>query len=183
MHITDRLKSARHLQSNDDTEDLAMFDAWKVDIKVKATAAARLAVKQELDTHESTVAKYHAETEASYAKRDAAIALQVAAEEKTTAMGKSLKIVKDNWSTTKSALAKGAEEYKSQLIVEQLKLEELNLYAAHVEGQLSEAVKAPKVVPQPIIKPTPVPDFVFTKTNVGMDGLATEWTATPKRLN
>jgi len=183
MHITDRLKSARNLQTSHESEDMTMFDAWKTDINSRALSDARLAVKQELDTHESTVAKHIAQVEAAETKRDAAIALQVAAEAKAVSLEKSLKLVKENWSTTKANLASNAEGYESKMTDEYLKHEQLKISNADLQGQLSQALKAPKAAPQPIIKPTVIPDFVFKKTQTGMDGLATEWTATPKRLN
>ena len=183
MHIKNRLAIAR-AGKPDDTPDINMFKAWEEDIRQTATKDARLAVKQELDTHESVVGQYKAQAQAAEAQRDSAVTKQTAVEtitgEKIAALEKSLAVVKSNWDATKEALKAAAlvrNTKASNLVDEQLKTQQLMIQLAEIQGELAASRR-----PAAVVSPTVIPEFEFTPTR-DMEGYATKWTAKPKGLN
>ena len=177
-------------KSKDEPELYSEYNNWKREIIKAAGDNASNEVTQRLTSvHDAESAKHIARLEAAYAKTEAAESRRNSAVdaledtklilgERIKYLEKSLSAVQGNWTATKTALSNATEGQASKLLDEQLKVQQLHIKLANLEGQLTEATKVRKVkIPKTII-----PEFEFTPTR-GMDGFATKWTAKAKGMN
>lgn len=183
MGITQRLAMARKMPEDD--TDLKVFEDWKDGMKRQSDRDARLAVKHEMDSHAGIVSQCQSDvTSANTAKETAesslreCIAKLATCEESLTRCKQSLAVMRLEQSPI-----------SDENINLKLTVAERNIEVAGLKGKLSEKpkvirekAKPAKTVTKQVTTPVVIPTFEFTPTR-GPDGMATLWTATPKRLN
>ncbi len=182
MHIKDRLAMTK--KSKDEPELYSEYNNWKREIiKVAGDSASNEVTQRLTQVHDAESTKSLARLDAATAKQEAAEARRDSAVstlddtklvlgERIKYLEKSLSVVQGNWSATKTALSNATEGQAGKLLDEQLKVQQLYIKLANLEGQLTEASKIRKVkLTQP-----KMPEFEFTPTR-NIDGFTTKWTA------
>lgn len=189
--ISQRLAANRH-ESGDGMMD-RMYDDMMKRIEKDAMEEARREVKLDVSKHLADVVRMQGMVEAANASRDAAILRNESFEslandskaeagrmrERAEKLDKGLTTVKSSWAATKEKLKTNSEDVGGELLMEQLKSEQLRLKVASLEGRITELknIKPPQIVPT-----VRIPSFKFEPIR-GADGRTISLTATPIGIN